>query len=84
MKFQVGDRVKCVRIEADSDAVIGKVGTILGIGRSTVRVKWENFHKGHGDNNDCWNVYVTVLELDGSKIVEAYGIVKFLNSIEKR
>lgn len=75
--FQVGDRVKCISSEADSERVFGDSGTIWVMGdyplhsrNLRVCVEWDNFAHGHAidSDNPCkknhgWWVYARTLQL---------------------
>lgn len=61
-KFNVGDRVKCVRVVCNNELVVGKIGTIIeGCDLFTHRygVEFDEYICGHscgyvGKKNHCW------------------------------
>ena len=66
--FQVGDRVRCVRVIDDNYTIFQKIGTIMSIEQIDIDVAFDNFTDGHGGENDDgtfrhWYVAPTALEL---------------------
>lgn len=81
-KFKVGDKVKCVMIAGNSYSIkdYGH-GWVLGL---EFKIEYMTFN-----DEVCWGakngygVYANALELVERKI-KVYGIVKFLESIERK
>jgi len=96
-KFKKGNRVRCIALQDNNQEIIGKVGVIIQIGISSCSGKQvyvvefvdkiPRGHNGHclppGKDGHCWNIIEVNLELEESKIIEVYGIVKFLKQYDK-
>ena len=63
--FQVGDRVRCVRVIDDSGTVLNLTGTVSSIGYPVIDVAFDNFTGVHGRDGatNHWYVVPEALEL---------------------
>lgn len=63
MAIQKGSRVRCVTRLKDDPVQIGDTGTVDEENHSMAGVIWDILRTGmHGDNNDCWFMFIDELE----------------------
>jgi hypothetical protein len=87
-KFKVGDRVKVVP-SVGRKLLRNQTGIVIRVNEDEFLIEFDNDIGGHSGNPEyigrCWWCFENemVLIKKNYKNIEQYGIVKFLNSIEK-
>ena len=65
IKFNVGDRVKLIKVDVDdisADLKVGMIGTVEEPFYNLSTVEFDNWHGGLGKNNSRWHLLNLQLE----------------------